>query len=85
MGSRRTNQQREERLREAGVDDAGIARLHTPIGLDIGARTPEETAVSVCAEIISARNASVVMCGRSARPTARSTAATSPTDRARAA
>jgi xanthine dehydrogenase accessory factor len=57
MGSRRTNKQREERLREAGVDDAGIARLHTPIGLDIGARTPEETAVSVCAEIISARNA----------------------------
>jgi xanthine dehydrogenase accessory factor len=56
MGSRRTNQQREIRLREAGVDDAGIARLHTPIGLDIGARTPEETAVSVCAEIISARN-----------------------------
>jgi xanthine dehydrogenase accessory factor len=57
MGSRRTNREREERLREAGVDDVGLARLHTPIGLDIGARTPEETAISVCAEIISARNA----------------------------
>jgi xanthine dehydrogenase accessory factor len=57
MGSRRTNQERELRLREAGVDDAGIARLNAPIGLDIGARTPEETAVSVCAEIIAARNA----------------------------
>jgi xanthine dehydrogenase accessory factor len=57
MGSRRTNREREVRLREAGVDDAGLAKLHTPIGLDIGARTPEETAVSVCAEIISARNA----------------------------
>jgi xanthine dehydrogenase accessory factor len=56
MGSRRTNRERELRLREAGIDDAGMARLHTPIGLDIGARTPEETAVSVCAEIISARN-----------------------------
>lgn len=56
MGSRRTNQQREERLREAGVDDAGIARLHSPIGLDLGSRTPEETAVSVCAEIIAIRN-----------------------------
>ena len=57
MGSRRTNAEREARLREAGVDDAGLARLHAPIGLDIGARTPEETAVSVCAEIISERNA----------------------------
>jgi xanthine dehydrogenase accessory factor len=56
MGSRRTNLAREARLREAGVDDAGIARLHTPIGLDLGSRTPEETAVSVCAEIIAIRN-----------------------------
>jgi xanthine dehydrogenase accessory factor len=41
------------RLREAGVGDAELARLSAPIGLDIGARTPEETAVSVAAEIVS--------------------------------
>ncbi len=40
---------------EAGVDEAGLARLLSPIGLDIGARTPEETAVSICAEIIALR------------------------------
>lgn len=55
MGSRRTHADRVERLREAGVDDAGLARLMAPIGLDIGARTPEETAVAVCAEIIARR------------------------------
>ncbi|HEX2039022.1 MAG TPA: XdhC family protein [Acidimicrobiales bacterium] len=55
MGSRRTHATRVERLREAGVDDAGLARLMAPIGLDVGARTPEETAVSICAEIIALR------------------------------
>jgi xanthine dehydrogenase accessory factor len=55
MGSRRTTDDREVRLREAGVDDAGLSRIMAPIGLDIGARTPEETAVAVCAEIISLR------------------------------
>lgn len=55
MGSRRTHAERVERLREAGVDDAALARLHAPIGLDLGARTPEETAVAICAEIIAAR------------------------------
>jgi xanthine dehydrogenase accessory factor len=55
MGNRRTHENRAERLRDAGVDDAGLARLMAPIGLDIGARTPEETAVSICAEIISLR------------------------------
>jgi xanthine dehydrogenase accessory factor len=55
MGSRGTHAKRVVRLREAGVDDAGLARVMAPIGLDIGARTPEETAVSICAEIIARR------------------------------
>lgn len=55
MGSRRTHQGRIERLREAGVSDDEIARVLSPIGLDIGARTPEETAISICAEIIALR------------------------------
>ncbi|WP_420640139.1 XdhC family protein [Candidatus Poriferisocius sp.] len=55
MGSRRTHATRLERLREVGVDDKGIERLMAPIGLDIGSRTPEETAISVCAEIIANR------------------------------
>ena len=55
MGSRRTHDDRLARLREAGVTDAEIDRLHSPIGLDLGARTPEETAVSIAAEIIAGR------------------------------
>jgi xanthine dehydrogenase accessory factor len=55
MGSRRTHAKRMERLREEGVDDAGLARVMAPIGLDIGARTPEEVAVAICAEIIALR------------------------------
>jgi xanthine dehydrogenase accessory factor len=55
MGSRRTNDDRLEQLRERGLTEDELARLHAPIGLDLGARTPEETAVSVAAEIISAR------------------------------
>ena len=55
MGSRRTHDDRMKRLREAGVDEAALTRLASPIGLDLGARTPEETAVSIAAEIIAAR------------------------------
>jgi xanthine dehydrogenase accessory factor len=59
MGSRRTHDSRTVRLREAGVDDAGLGRLMSPIGLDLGARTPEETAVSIFAEIIALRTGRV--------------------------
>ncbi|GFG52869.1 xanthine dehydrogenase [Mycolicibacterium agri] len=55
MGSRRTHEDRLARLREAGLTDAELERLHSPIGLDLGARTPEETAVSIAAEIIAGR------------------------------
>jgi len=55
MGSRRTTDERAARLREAGVDEGGMARVMAPIGLDIGSRTPEETAVAICAEIIAVR------------------------------
>jgi xanthine dehydrogenase accessory factor len=55
MGSRRTHEQRIARLREAGATAEELARVMSPIGLDIGARTPEETAISICAEIIAKR------------------------------
>jgi xanthine dehydrogenase accessory factor len=55
MGSRRTHAQRVERLRDAGMTDDALARVMSPIGLDLGARTPEETAISICAEIIATR------------------------------
>ncbi|MER6913414.1 XdhC family protein [Streptomyces sp. NPDC000594] len=56
MGSRRTHRDRERRLREAGVDEERLARLHSPIGLDLGARTPQETALSIAAEIVATRH-----------------------------
>ncbi|KZX20583.1 XdhC family protein [Rathayibacter tanaceti] len=55
MGSRRTHERRLRLLREAGVAEDALARLHSPIGLDIGASTPEETAVSILAEVLAAR------------------------------
>jgi xanthine dehydrogenase accessory factor len=55
MGSRRTHADRANRLRDAGVRDEDIARVQAPVGVDIGARTPEETAISICAEIIALR------------------------------
>jgi xanthine dehydrogenase accessory factor len=55
MGSRRTHEDRLERLRESGVTEIELARLRSPIGLDLGARTPEETAVSIAAELIQLR------------------------------
>jgi xanthine dehydrogenase accessory factor len=62
MGSRRTHERRLASLRDRGVDEEAIARLRSPIGLDLGASTPEETAVSILAEVIAART------GGTARP-----------------
>ena len=55
MGSRRTHTRRMEALRERGVEPELLARLHSPIGLDLGGSTPEETAISILAEVIAER------------------------------
>ncbi|MYS72961.1 XdhC/CoxI family protein, partial [Streptomyces sp. SID5926] len=55
MGSRRTHEDRDRRLRQAGLSGDELSRLRSPIGLDLGARTPEETALSIAAEIVAAR------------------------------
>lgn len=55
MGSRRTHEDRLNRLARAGLGEAELSRLRSPIGLDLGARTPEETAVSIAAELIQLR------------------------------
>jgi xanthine dehydrogenase accessory factor len=67
MGSRKTHDKRMQRLAEAGIDQPEqIERLMSPIGLDIGARTPEETAISICAEIIARRTGKATPSLRSA-------------------
>jgi xanthine dehydrogenase accessory factor len=55
MGSRRTHDNRTARLKEEGVTDEQLARISSPIGLDVGARTPEETAIAIAAEIVALR------------------------------
>jgi xanthine dehydrogenase accessory factor len=54
LGSRKTHAKRIERMRAAGFDDEALARIHSPIGLDIGAASPAEIAVAIVAEIIAA-------------------------------
>ena len=56
LGSRKTQEQRRRRLRAAGLSEAHLAHLHGPIGLEIGAKTPEEIALAVMAQIVAARN-----------------------------
>lgn len=62
MGSRRADRERRARLRAAGVGECELRRLHSPIGLELGGRTPEETAVAIAAEIVAVRS------GGSAQP-----------------
>ncbi|HEY7965490.1 MAG TPA: XdhC family protein [Solirubrobacteraceae bacterium] len=62
LGSHRTARDREARLKEAGARPEDLARVHSPCGLDIGAATPEEVAISIMAEVIAARS------GRAGRP-----------------
>jgi xanthine dehydrogenase accessory factor len=56
MGSRRAQEKRRERLLAKGIDDADLARIAAPIGLDLGALTAEETALSIMGEIVAMRN-----------------------------
>jgi xanthine dehydrogenase accessory factor len=56
LGSRRTHARRVEALRELGVPEAQIAHIRAPIGLDIGASTPEEIALAIMAEVVAAKN-----------------------------
>ncbi len=56
LGSTRTHERRLERLAASGVDKKELARIHGPIGLDIGARTPDEIAIAVMAQIVAQKN-----------------------------
>jgi xanthine dehydrogenase accessory factor len=72
LGSRKTTADRLRRLREAGLTEAELARLHAPCGLDIGAATPEEVAISVLAEVVAERS------GRAGEPLREGSAAIHP-------
>jgi xanthine dehydrogenase accessory factor len=74
LGSRRTQEQRNARLRASGCTEEQVARIHGPVGLDIGAHTPAETAVAILAEIIAYRS------GRSGQPLRATTGRIHPTD-----
>lgn len=68
MGARATVARRAALLRAAGVTDAELSRLHSPLGLDLGGRSPEETALSVIAEIVASRNSATARPLRDAAP-----------------
>jgi xanthine dehydrogenase accessory factor len=74
LGSRRTQDRRNERLRAAGAGDEQISRIHGPVGLDIGAHSPAETAVAILAEIIAYRS------GRGGQPLRQTTGRIHPVD-----
>lgn len=63
LGSRRTHAARVQALRELGATDAELARIHAPVGLDLGARTPEEIALAIIAEIVSVKNGAATNAG----------------------
>ncbi len=56
LGSKRTQAKRRERLKERGLSEADLDRLHGPVGLDLGADTPDEIALSIMAEIVASRH-----------------------------
>ncbi len=74
LGSRRTQEKRNQRLRESGTSDEQISRIHGPVGLDIGAHSPAETAVAILAEIIGYRS------GRGGQPLKHTTGSIHPSD-----
>jgi len=63
LGSRRTHAKRLDRLREAGIGESALKRLHAPVGLDIGGHSAGEIAVSILAEIIAVGNGKILTSG----------------------
>ncbi|WP_179276380.1 XdhC family protein [Rhodococcus sp. 06-235-1A] len=57
LGSRRTHMDRTARLRQVGITDLQLKQLHSPVGLDLGAHSPEETAISIVAQVLAERHA----------------------------
>ena len=75
VGSSKTSEERRKRLLEFEVSPAQVARLHGPVGLSIGSRTPPEIAVAILAELVAARNGLVLVASRMAAPSMQSSAA----------
>jgi xanthine dehydrogenase accessory factor len=59
LGSRKTHAKRQARLRQMGFDNAAVGRIHGPVGLNIGARSPEEIALAIMSEIVQTRNKAI--------------------------